>query len=84
MNRIVITMDGGLIQHICADRPEDIQLIVVDYDVQGTDEETVRVYFGEGSSAPAVVHVYPVEVGDCWLDIASNLAAMAAGGQPDE
>lgn len=79
MNRIVITMDGGLIQHICSDRPGDIQVIIVDFDVQGTEEKTVHVNFSDGASEEALVSIYPVEVGDTWLDTAQVLATAEGG-----
>jgi len=41
MAKIVISMDGGLIQFISADEP--VEIYVVDYDVEGT--ETDDPYF---------------------------------------
>ena len=39
MARVVITMDGGLIQHIMADQ-EDVKVMVLDFDTEGGDAET--------------------------------------------
>lgn len=37
MKRIVIYMDGGVIQNVVADEP--IEIYVVDYDVEGVEED---------------------------------------------
>jgi len=39
MPKIVIVMDGGLVQTVLTDAPENMRVAVVDYDVEGTDEE---------------------------------------------
>ena len=36
MARVVITMEGGLIQHIMADT-EDVKVMVIDYDTEGVE-----------------------------------------------
>lgn len=38
MVRVVITMEGGLIQHIMADT-KDVQVFVLDFDTEGGDDE---------------------------------------------
>ncbi len=72
INRIVVTMDGGLIQHISADRPQDIQVIIVDYDVEGTSDETVPVSCSDGTSDEALISVYPVVAAEAWIAIAES------------
>lgn len=37
MNRIVIVMDGGLIQNIISEQP--VEIYTVDYDIEGVDED---------------------------------------------
>lgn len=56
--RVIVTLDGGLIQDIIADEPID-DILVIDYDCDGVDEELTRDIDGTecfisrwGSSAP--------------------------------
>lgn len=35
MNRVVIVMDGGVIQHVMVNDPLNTEIIVKDYDVEG-------------------------------------------------
>lgn len=45
---MIVTMDGGLIQHLCANMP--IEVMVVDYDYEGaTEDEISRVRQTEGA-----------------------------------
>ncbi len=39
--RIVVALDGGLVQSVVADRP--IKLLVVDYDVEGADGDELSL-----------------------------------------
>jgi hypothetical protein len=45
MARVVITMDGGLIQHIMADQ-QGIEVMVLDFDTEGGDEERIKEFEG--------------------------------------
>jgi hypothetical protein len=45
MARVVITMDGGLIQHIMADQ-ESIEVMVLDFDTEGGDDERIKEFEG--------------------------------------
>jgi hypothetical protein len=45
MARVVVTMEGGLIQHIMADT-EDVQVMVLDYDTEGGDNERIKEFEG--------------------------------------
>jgi hypothetical protein len=45
MARVVITMEGGVIQHIMADA-EDVQVIVLDFDTDGASEEFIKEFEG--------------------------------------
>ena len=45
MARVVITMDGGLIQHIMADQ-EGIEVMVLDFDTEGGDDERIKEFEG--------------------------------------
>jgi hypothetical protein len=39
MNRIAIIMEGGIIHDILAD--EEVDITIVDYDIEGTEEEDI-------------------------------------------
>jgi hypothetical protein len=45
MARVVITMEGGLIQHIMADT-EDVDVMVLDFDTEGGDDERIKEFEG--------------------------------------
>jgi hypothetical protein len=45
MAKVVITMEGGLIQHIMADQ-EDIEVMVLDFDTEGGDDERIKEFEG--------------------------------------
>jgi len=45
MARVVITMEGGLIQHIMADR-EGIEVMVLDFDTEGGDDDRIKEFEG--------------------------------------
>lgn len=45
MARVVITMDGGLIQHIMADQ-EGIEVMVLDFDTEVGDDERIKEFEG--------------------------------------
>jgi len=45
MARVVITMEGGLIQHVMSDT-EDVQVMVMDFDTEGGDDERIRQFEG--------------------------------------
>lgn len=47
-NRVFIYMEGGLIRGVLADRPDDLEIVIADYDVEGTpDDETQLNNFNE-------------------------------------
>lgn len=58
--RVVITMDGGLIQTVIADT-DAVQVGVIDYDVEGTDSTTVLIPQGIGPDEPAIVWLHTVD-----------------------
>ena len=45
MAKVVITMDGGLIQHIMADQ-EGIEVMVLDFDTEGGNNERIKEFEG--------------------------------------
>jgi len=45
MARVVITMDGGLIQHVMADQ-EGVEVMVLDFDIEGGDDERIKEFEG--------------------------------------
>ncbi|MFO1434086.1 MAG: hypothetical protein U1F76_29030 [Candidatus Competibacteraceae bacterium] len=55
-------MEGGLVQAICADRPAEVQVLVVDYDREGVSPAAlVRVPQVGGGTAAAVVTAWAPE-----------------------
>lgn len=68
-NRIVIVMDGGLVQSIIADRPSEVDIAVVDYDTDGAyDFELSMVPQGFGREEPAYVCRFEAEDSDIGVD----------------
>jgi len=45
MAKVVITMEGGMIQHIMADQ-EGIEVMVLDFDTEGGDDERLKEFEG--------------------------------------
>ena len=45
MAKVVITMEGGLIQHIMADQ-EGVEVMVLDFDTEGGDDERIKEFEG--------------------------------------
>ena len=45
MPRVVITMEGGLIQHVMADQ-EGFEVMVLDFDTEGGDDERIKEFEG--------------------------------------
>ena len=45
MARVVITIKGGLIQHVMADT-EDVQVMILDFDTEGGDDERLKEFEG--------------------------------------
>jgi hypothetical protein len=47
-NRIIITIEGGLIQGVTADNPKELDILIMDYDCEGGDNvPKIRNYFGD-------------------------------------
>jgi hypothetical protein len=58
--RMVIVLDGGLVQNILANF--DVEVISIDYDIDGADEEDLTpVPQGDGSVSDAYVSAHGVE-----------------------
>jgi hypothetical protein len=49
--RLVVFMDGGLIHQVLSNEP--IELVIVDYDLEGLEEDEVSIVMG----AEAYVHI---------------------------
>jgi hypothetical protein len=45
MARVIITMGGGLIQHVMTDT-EDVQVMILDFDTEGGDDERIMEFEG--------------------------------------
>ena len=59
--RIIIVMDGGLIQHVLADTP-DLDIGVIDYDHQGSWKEPVDIPQADTSTSKGLAGIEPHEV----------------------
>jgi len=59
-NRVVVTVEGGVVQSVVADRPEELDVVVLDYDTQGADEDAIEyIAQPDGSKSDAVL--IPIE-----------------------
>lgn len=82
--RIVVEMDGGLIETVSADA--DVDLIVVDYDVEGADEDRiVEIPSDVGMSKDAYVSTFGRQEGDssAWIERVSALRNRFDADQAD-
>lgn len=82
--RIVIVMDGGLVQQVLADRP--VEVLVVDYDVDGADLEDLTLMPQEpvASEAQTFVHAAVALWGDHTQQAPDRVAQMFAAALPEE
>ena len=61
-NRVAVILEGGIVQSVVADRPEEVEVAVIDYDADGCDEsEIARVTQPDGSMSDAWVY-------DCMIE----------------
>lgn len=73
--RLVIVMDGGIIQAVVSDNPpEDIDIVVLDYDVEGVDEADIHLISQpadpDGRPYPdAEAYIYDVPITHAAIDI---------------
>jgi hypothetical protein len=59
-NRIVVVIEGGLVQTILADDPDGIEAVVLDYDTEGADPgDYTTITQSDGSESDAFVQVEP-------------------------
>jgi len=57
-NRIVVVIEGGLVQSILADNPDSIEAVVMDYDTEGADPcDYATISQNDGSERDAFVHM---------------------------
>ena len=55
-NRVAVMVEGGLVQDIAADRPDELRVAVVDFDTEGSDAaDLTPLELPMGRSAPACV-----------------------------
>jgi hypothetical protein len=68
-------MEGGLIQNICATDPDIVDVVVIDYDTDGVDEEDLTTVPQRGShSARATVERWCPENIDALIeDLATTM-----------
>ncbi len=61
MAKIVVVMEGGLVQSVLSTEP--VEVAIVDYDAEGADAEDLKsVPQGNGKVANAVGHVEEAEI----------------------
>jgi hypothetical protein len=54
---VAVVLEGGIVQSVVADHPEDIEVAVIDYDADGCDaSEIVRLTQPDGSTSDAWVY----------------------------
>ena len=59
-NRVVVTVENGVVQSVVADRPDELDVVVLDYDTQGADEDAIEyILQPDGSKSDAVL--IPIE-----------------------
>lgn len=60
---IVITVEGGIVQKVCAANNSDVDLevMVIDHDDQSDDEDVVMVPYLDGRAFPGLVGFLPVD-----------------------
>ena len=56
--RIVITMEGGLVQAVLSNIAVDV--LVIDYDTEGTTDPTVMIPQSDGTDEEAVTTIHTV------------------------
>lgn len=60
--KIVIIMDGGLIQDVITDQ-EEAEVLIIDYDIEGADEDDLKsTQSSDGTVDKAWVSNYPSSV----------------------
>lgn len=75
-NRIVVAMEGGVIQSTLADHPEQVEIRLIDYDVESADEADLSdVPQGNGKTAKA--YVANIDADAINPDWSSQVAALA-------
>ena len=61
MARVVIVIEGGVVQEVLSDEP--IECMVIDHDTDGGDEDRlVTFHSGEGKPFQAVAHIWHTNV----------------------
>ena len=74
---VAVVLEGGLVQCLTADRPHDVPsvtFVIIDYDTEGSSEDTVEVPQGNGDLAAAFVRVE--KPGQAAIDLDAVLAQL--------
>lgn len=58
--RIVITVEGGLVQDVSLVGPADVDVVVIDYDTGGEIDDVTEVPQDDGRTAGAFVSRWPL------------------------
>ena len=59
-NRVVVTVEGGVVQSVVADRPAELDVVVLDYDTQGAGEDAIE-YITQPDGSKSDAEVIPIE-----------------------
>lgn len=86
--RVVVVLEGGVIQNILSDGGAPVELLVKDYDTEGTDDEDTHAYL-DGSGGLFLATEGPMQisaeiVADCFgqLDLPENRWTIEVYGRP--
>ena len=74
---VAVVLEGGLVQCLTADRPHDVPsvtFVIIDYDTEGSTEDTVEVPQGNGDLAAAFARVE--KPGQATIDLVAVLAQL--------
>lgn len=65
--KIVLTLDGGLVQHVAADAP--VEVLVLDVDTDGlVEEDLIDIKDQSGDDAKAYAHFDTADVDEKWVN----------------
>ncbi len=57
--RLVLIIEGGIVQEAFADDPNELEVVIVDHDVEGVDESSITI-INEETQSGAVIGQLPV------------------------
>lgn len=83
MPRVVVALEGGLVQGASSDLPVD--MVVVDYDTEGgDDEDIVDLPQNDGSTAESFIRGEYVDIDPAWVDAVFAVERKQNGGDIED